>query len=214
MTTVEASTRPVLNGPGTDHRSNRLSDAYWAAVTSGRPVTAIVLVSDLVESTAQRITLGEELADQLSRAHESIIERTIQAWHGWLVKSTGDGVLATFDSASNAISAATSLQEEFHLYSTSAEAVSSLRARIGIAAGDLTWTQIGGMLDCSGLAAVEATRLQEIADSTEIVCSETVSRLACGRGNVVYEPLAPTYLDGFPSPITAHRVGPFYPEPR
>jgi class 3 adenylate cyclase len=206
VATVEASIWSVSTGRGTELSRRRLFDVYRAAVMSGRPVTAVVLVSDLVESTAQRICLGEELADQLSRAHECIIERTIQAWHGWLVKGTGDGVLATFDSASNAISAATTLQEELRLYSASADAVGPLRARIGIAAGDLTWTQIGGMLDCSGLAAVEATRLQAIAGSAEIVCSETVQRLACGRGNVIYEPLEPSYLDGFPSPVTARRI--------
>ena len=210
MTTVEASVWPITR-PETESGLNYLPAAYRAAMESGRAVTATVMVSDLVGSTPQRFRLGEELADRLSRAHACIIERVVEVWSGWLVKGTGDGALATFDAASDAIGAAVALQEEFQLYSVSADAVGPLRARIGIAAGDVTWTQIGGMLDCSGLAPVEATRLQAIASASEIVCSDTVQRLACGRGNAVFEPLPPVELDGFPRPVAVHRVQPFYP---
>ncbi len=212
MTIVDPSIRVPPTVALTEADGNRsVPAAYLAAVESGRPVTAVVLVSDLVASTPQRFCLGEELADQLSRVHESIIVRTIGEWNGVLVKGTGDGCLATFDAASNALGAAGTMQERFRCYSQSTDAIGPLRARIGLAAGDVTWTRIGGLLDCSGLAAVEATRLQEIAGAAQIVCSETVQRLACGRGNVVFEPLAPIELAGFPHPVTARRVRPFYP---
>jgi len=147
----------------------------------------VVLVTDLVASTAQRWRLGEELADELSRSHQRLVVDPVRAWNGRLVKGTGDGVLAVFDAASKAIAAAVALREAF-------------------AAGDVTWYELAGHLDCSGLPVVEASRLQAEADPDEIICSELVRLPTCGRGAFVYELLPPLALAGFPEPVAVNRV--------
>lgn len=170
------------------------------------PTTATIVVSDLVDSTRQRVDLGEELADRLGHLHDELVERAVNHRNGMLVKGTGDGALAAFGSASEGLAAAVELRELFRSYSESSEAIAPLTARFGIAAGDVTWSQVGGRPDCFGLAVIEAARLEGQAGADEILCSDLVQMLACGRGSHVYESLGPIQLDGFPTPKLVSRV--------
>jgi len=171
-----------------------------------RPMTAVVLVTDLVGSTHQRCLLGEELADKLIEHHGGIVGRTISRWGGWLVKGTGDGGLAAFDAACQAVGAAVELRSELARYSASSDAVDELHARYGLAAGDVTWTIVANRPDCNGLAVIEAARLCDAAGADEILASDLVRRLACGRGSFEYQPLPPIELSGFVAPVLANRV--------
>ena len=65
--------------------------------------TATILFTDLVGSTAQRTQLGEEAAETLRRAHDRLLTEAVAAHHGTIAKSVGDGIMATFPGAADAV---------------------------------------------------------------------------------------------------------------
>lgn len=75
------------------------------------PSLATVLFTDLVGSSALRAALGEERADELRRLHDRLLTERVNAHHGRVLKSTGDGLVAAFASASDALSAAVEMQQ-------------------------------------------------------------------------------------------------------
>ncbi len=64
-----------------------------------------VLMTDMVGSTEMRMTVGENTADRLRQDHDRLISEIITRHAGTVVKGTGDGILATFAGAADAVSA-------------------------------------------------------------------------------------------------------------
>ena len=64
----------------------------------------------MLDSTARRTTLGDIEADAVEAAGQRAQETAISAHGGTVVKSLGDGVMATFDGAAAAIAAAVDIQ--------------------------------------------------------------------------------------------------------
>ena len=73
---------------------------------SGTTSTASVLFTDVVGSTELRGRLGEEAADELRRTHDAVVTAAIVESNGRVVKSLGDGLMAVFDSAADAVQSA------------------------------------------------------------------------------------------------------------
>jgi class 3 adenylate cyclase len=80
------------------------------AAGRGTRAVAVVLFTDLVGSTELRTRLGEDAAEELRRKHDTLVAAAIEANRGREVKHLGDGVMATFAGASDAVGAAVSIQ--------------------------------------------------------------------------------------------------------
>jgi class 3 adenylate cyclase len=72
---------------------------------------AVVLFTDLVGSTELRGRVGEEAADELRRKHDHLLGQAVEANHGRVAKDLGDGIMATFAGASDAVAAAVAIQQ-------------------------------------------------------------------------------------------------------
>src|SRR5438045_1978616 len=72
--------------------------------------TLSVLFTDLVDSTKARIALGEEAADELRRIHDQMLADAVERNGGFVVKGMGDGIMATFTAAAQAVAAAVEIQ--------------------------------------------------------------------------------------------------------
>src|SRR5215468_9938231 len=101
-----------------------------------RTATATILFTDLVESTAQRVRLGEEAAETLRRAHDRLLTEAVLANGGDVAKHVGDGIMATFAGAADAISAAVAIQQAIDAHNRRA---TPLVVRVGVSLGDVTW---------------------------------------------------------------------------
>jgi predicted ATPase/class 3 adenylate cyclase len=91
------------------------------------------LFTDIEASTR----LWEEHPDQMAAAlarHDSILRDAVERSGGQVLKTTGDGMIAIFDSVIDSLDAAIQAQE--HLGSEAWEATGPLRARMGVHAGD------------------------------------------------------------------------------
>lgn len=84
---------------------------------------AIVVFSDLVDSTALLARLGDDHMDTVRRAHIKDVTDAVALGDGRVIKTLGDGVMSTFESALGALRAAAAIQaavERLDSYSRSA----------------------------------------------------------------------------------------------
>src|SRR5262245_5212425 len=135
--------------------------------------TATILFTDVESSTAVRAQVGEAAADRLFVDLERRLSASVERRAGRVLKTAGDGVMAAFESASEAVNAAVDIQRAV------AGREDGLRMRIGIAAGDVSWE--GN--DCFGLPVVTAARLQAHAEPGHVLVSQTVRLLAGERAD-------------------------------
>jgi class 3 adenylate cyclase/tetratricopeptide (TPR) repeat protein len=159
-----------------------------------------MLFTDLVGSTALRSRLGEDAAEELRRKHDRLLADAIAAKRGRLVKNLGDGVMATFTGASDALSAAAGIQQAVDRHNRSTGSPASLEVRVGLSAGDVTFEDG----DCFGTPVIEAARLCAAAGGGQILVSEVV-RLLGGSGYRLVS-LGQLELKGLPEPVSTWEV--------
>ena len=164
--------------------------------------TATIVFTDVVGSTQVRSHLGEIEADRLFREHERTLTEVVAAHQGRVVKAAGDGIMATFDAASDAVAAAVSMQRRVSQPALHHGGGADLQLRIGIAAGDVSWEDG----DCFGLPVVIAARLEADADAGQILVSHVVRWLAGDRAGTSYVDLGPRAVRGLDHDLDVYEV--------
>ena len=162
--------------------------------------TAIVLFTDLVGSTELRSRLGEDTADALREQHDTLVSRAIETGGGTVVKNLGDGIMATFAGASDAIGAAVAMQQALDRHNRSSP--TALEVRVGISAGDVVFEGD----DRFGTPVIEAARLCAAAQGGQILASEVVRWMARSGGST-FNPIGNLELKGLPEPVPTVEVG-------
>ena len=163
--------------------------------------TKTVLFTDGADSTARRTTLGDTEADAVESAGQRAQEAAIAAHGGTLVKSLGDGVMATFDGAAAAIAAAVDIPSGARERARRGGVASPLR--IGISTGDVSSTADGDHL---GTPVIEAARLCAAAEAEQILIADVVRVLAGSRSVDDLVELGPLDLKGLAAPVSAWEV--------
>jgi len=165
-------------------------------------VTATILFTDLVGSTEQRARLGDVEADLLRRDHDALLAAVVDEQGGTVVKTLGDGMMATFASAADAVAAAAEAQQRIHAHNHRADDDHALTVRMGLAAGDVE-VENG---DCHGTPVVIAARLCGVAEGGQVLCDDLVRALAGSRSTHVMRPLGEHDLKGIDHPVTTAEV--------
>ena len=129
---------------------------------------ATVLFSDLVGSTSEQARRGDEAWRGLMNCHDEICAAQVARHGGKLIKFTGDGFLATFNSPTSALDCAGDLIE--------ALSALGLKVRFGAHTGEI---EIRGE-DISGLGVVVASRIMDQANEGQILASDLVRQLMLG----------------------------------
>jgi class 3 adenylate cyclase len=173
---------------------------YALSVTAQSNRTATVLFTDLVGSTELLSRLGESTFDSLRRAHFAALRTTIEGTGGTEVKTTGDGLLATFSSATDAVGCAVRMQQAVDAHRRTAGIPLSIR--VGLSLGDVSFEDG----DVFGTPVVEAARLVAAARGGQIVASSLVRLVAGGRCPATFADLGALELKGLPSPVLACEV--------
>jgi class 3 adenylate cyclase/pimeloyl-ACP methyl ester carboxylesterase len=131
-------------------------------------VLATVLLSDICKSTERAAELGDRVWRDLLREHHEDAARTVKDFSGRLIKSTGDGILATFDGPARAIRAGDMLVQDASRL--------GVDLRVGLHTGELELLDD----DVSGLAVHIAARVMDRAGPGEVIVSSTVRDLVVG----------------------------------
>ena len=119
---------------------------------------AIVVFSDLVDSTALLARLGDDRMELVRRAHVEDVTGAVDVAGGRVVKTLGDGVMASFESALGALRAAAEIQAAVERLDAAHGGI-GIAARVGVAAGE----PIPDGDDLHGMAVVIASRLSSSA---------------------------------------------------
>src|SRR5205085_835913 len=141
--------------------------------------TATILFTDVEGSTELRSRIGESAADKLFVDHERRLRTLVERHGGTVVKTAGDGIMASFGSASDAILAAIDMQR------STERRDDGMRVRAGIASGDVSWENG----DCFGLPVITAARLENHATGGQILVSQIARLLAGERAEVEFASL-------------------------
>jgi class 3 adenylate cyclase len=137
-------------------------------------VLATVLFTDIVGSTDRAAELGDGAWRALLERHGALGREQVEHFRGRLVKSLGDGMLATFDGPSRAISCALAFRDAMRQL--------GLDIRAGLHTGECELFADG---DIGGLAVHIGARIASLAGPGEVLVSSTVRDLVVGSGQVL-----------------------------
>ena len=133
-------------------------------------VLATVLFTDIVGSTEKAAALGDHRWRDLLDSHHATIRRNLTRFRGNEIKSTGDGVLATFDGPARGVRCACAIAEEIRPL--------GIDIRAGLHTGECE--MIGD--DVGGIAVHIGARVAALAGAGEVLVSSTVKDLVAGSG--------------------------------
>jgi class 3 adenylate cyclase/tetratricopeptide (TPR) repeat protein len=158
----------------------------------------VVVFSDLVDSTALLARLGDDRMEDVRRAHVADVTTAVGGGGGRVVKTLGDGVMASFESALGALRAAAGIQAAVERLD-GAHGRIGIAARVGVAAGE----PIADGHDLHGMTVVIASRLSSAAATGEVLVQDLVQALVASRDGVSLEPAREYELKGVPLPVRA-----------
>ena len=161
--------------------------------TSG---TAVILFADVVDSTVITESIGDAAFRERSRTLDSALRSIIANNGGTTVeaKTLGDGILATFPAASQAIAAA--------LACGAVGETHGLPLHLGLHAGDVIREQD----NVFGGAVIIAARISALSAPGEVLVSRTVADLARTSAGVTFDDRGEHALKGIGEPQRVYAV--------
>jgi class 3 adenylate cyclase len=160
--------------------------------------TAIILFADIVDSTALTERLGDAAFREKARQLDTTLRRVIESAGGTAIagRTLGDGVLATFPAARQAIESALSC--------ASAGDDAGLPLHLGLHAGDV----IREGTDIYGGAVNIAARISGLTGPGELLVSDIVRGLGRTSADVVFEDRGEHTLKGVSDDVRVYLVRP------
>jgi class 3 adenylate cyclase len=148
-------------------------------------ILATVMFTDIVGSTERASELGDRRWRELLDEHERLTRNELDRHQGQEVKTTGDGVLATFDGPARAIRCATAV--------AAATGRLGLPVRVGVHTGECERRNS----DIGGIAVHIGARVMAEAGPGEVLVSRTVKDLTVGS-DISFEERGARELKGVP----------------
>jgi class 3 adenylate cyclase len=133
-------------------------------------VLATVLFTDIVDSTNRVAEIGDHSWRHLLDEYDSTALRIVEKYRGNLIKTTGDGILATFDGPGRAVRCAIELE--------AAATQMGLPSRSGIHIGEIEIRN----KDIGGIAVHATARIMALSQPCEVLVSRVVMDLVAGAG--------------------------------
>jgi hypothetical protein len=160
---LEVDVRPLLPLIQVPTLVLHQQDFELLPLAHGRYLATHIAGARLVEVPGD-LPLWRDLLD----THDELAGRLVERWGGRLVKTTGDGILASFDGPGRAIGCAAGRREEV--------AGIGIEVRAGLHTGEV---ELRGD-DLGGIAVNIAARIMAAAGPGEILVSRTVHDLVAG----------------------------------
>ena len=157
----------------------------WQAAQDTDRVLASVLFTDIVDSTGRAAALGDTAWRRLLERHDEVARAEVERYRGRLVKTTGDGILATFDAPTRALRCA------FALHGMARDLGIEIRAAIHTGEIEVLEDDVGG------IGVHIAARVLAEAGDGRIVVTRTVRDLATGT-DLGFSPIGSVVLRGVP----------------
>jgi class 3 adenylate cyclase len=152
----------------------------------GDRILSTVLFTDIVGSTRRAAELGDRRWRDVLDRHDVVARQAVERFRGRVVKTTGDGLLATFDGPARGIRSACAIRDGLHGL--------DVELRAGLHTGEVE--KMGE--DLGGIAVHIAQRVSAMAQAGEVLVSRTVVDLVAGSG-IRFEDRGEHQLKGVPS---------------
>ena len=133
-------------------------------------ILATVMFTDIVDSTRSAAEMGDQQWRRLLDSHDRIAKQAVEKHRGNLIKTTGDGILATFDGPGRAVRCALAFE-------TMGKQI-GLPLRAGLHTGEI---ELRGR-DVGGVAVHAAARVMAHCAPGEVLVSRVVTDLVAGAG--------------------------------
>jgi class 3 adenylate cyclase len=131
---------------------------------------AIVLFTDIVDSTRRAAEMGDRDWHTLLDAHDVIVRAQLSRFRGREVNTSGDGFLAMFDSPQRAIRCAMAIRDAVQAL--------GIEVRAGLHTGEC---EVRGD-DIGGIGVHIGARVSALAGANEVLVSSTLRDLVIGSG--------------------------------
>ncbi len=160
-----------------------------------------ILFTDVEGSTELLSREGDQIAGEVLRVHEEIVREQIENFGGQAEAFLGDGFMATFESAADAVNSAIEIQRVLHRHNQAAQR--PIRVRIGVHVGEVTRRR--GQL--YGRAVHAAARVMAEASGGEILASASVQSILAGETDATFVDQGLFWLKGFPERWRLFEIG-------
>jgi adenylate cyclase len=163
---------------------------------------AAIVAADMVGFSSQMQVDEVGTLQRLKQVHAELIDPVISAYRGRIFKTMGDGFLAEFASAIDALNCAVAIQQAIGVRNKSVGPGEQTLFRIGINIGDVI-VEDG---DVFGDGVNIAARLEPLAASGGIVLSDALRGQLWNKVEVAFEPLGRQKLKNISEEIDVYRV--------
>lgn len=155
-------------------------------------VQTTVVFADLMGSTGVFETIGSARGSRVVTELTQWISEICIAHRGRVIKTLGDGVLAVFEHAPDAIDAVVEMQRDNQKRLSQSTAGTRLPIRIGVARGEVEFIDD----DCYGDAVNVASRLSDLSGPHQIWVNEPSLADSDETDGVRFRPLGPITIRG------------------
>jgi class 3 adenylate cyclase/pimeloyl-ACP methyl ester carboxylesterase len=145
------------------------NERAWDDAQLDRVLTT-VLFTDIVDSTAKAVELGDRAWSELLTQHHTVVRRQLARFRGVEIDTAGDGFFATFDGPARAIRCAEAIIDAGHGL--------GIELRAGLHTGECE--TIDGKV--GGVAVHLGARVAALAEPGQVLVSSTVKDLVAGSG--------------------------------
>jgi adenylate cyclase len=163
---------------------------------------AAILAADVAGYSRLMGADEEGVLARLKSARKSLVDPTVAAHRGRIVKTTGDGILVEFGSAVDAVRCAIDVQRGFAGQNAAVPEIRRLEYRIGIHVGDIMVDEN----DIFGDGVNIAARLEGLAEPGGVCISDDAQRQIRGKVDTVLEDMGPQNLKNIAEPMRAWRL--------
>jgi class 3 adenylate cyclase len=164
--------------------------------------TLTIVFSDIENSTARAVEVGDVRWMELLEVHNAIVRRHVARHRGTEIKAQGDGFMLSFPSARRALASMVDVQRALQALARS-RPVDAFRVRVGVHTGEVI---VGDDGDLFGLHVAIASRVADAARGGEILVSSLVRELLEPRGDFTFLPPRMATLKGLGEGHPVHPV--------
>ena len=190
------------------------SPGHRAMPATGPPVTAYqssavrklaaILAADVAGYSRMMSLDEEDTLERLKAYRRRLIDPSISEHRGRIVKTTGDGLLAEFSSAVDAVRCAVELQNGLAGLNAPVPPNRRIEFRIGINVGDV----IADEGDLYGDGVNVAARLEALAEPGGVLVSGSVRDYVQGRLPCEFQDRGEQQVKNIPRPVHVYQVTP------
>jgi adenylate cyclase len=161
-----------------------------------------VMAADVVDYTRLTELAELETHSRLRALRVGTIDPCIVSYRGQVIKNTGDGFLASFDSSMDALRCALEIQREVPAQEALTAADRRIRLRIALNVGEVITEEE----DIYGTSVNVAARLEQFSPPGGIVISDALHAIARSAINVPVEDLGLLELKNLSRPVQAYSL--------